>query len=81
MNASKRRISKEDDENVVSTYELLSDEYKENTVSFGMDPFGNYICFRYNTKNDECSVILLNHEDNNEIFISKDFLSFLNKLY
>lgn len=73
-------ISKEDDENVVSTYELLSDEYKENTVPFGMDPFGNYICFRYNTKN-EYNIILLNHDDNNEIFISNDFFSFLNKLY
>ena len=45
-------ISKKDDGNVVSTYELLSDGYKENTLPFGMDSFGNYTCFRYDTQND-----------------------------
>lgn len=73
-------ISNEDEENVISIYKSLNDKYKENIVPFGMDPFGNYICFRYNNQN-EYNVILLNHEDESEIFISDDFLGFINKLY
>ncbi len=73
-------ISNEDDENVVDIYKLLSENNIKNMIPFGIDPFGNYICFRYRNKN-EYDIVLLNHEDNIETFISNSFVDFINKLY
>ncbi|MGL6107314.1 SMI1/KNR4 family protein [Romboutsia sp.] len=73
-------ISEEDDEDVLSIYKLFNDNQKVDVVPFGMDPFGNYLCFKYNNK-DEYNVIFLDHENKNEKFISKDFVGFINKLH
>lgn len=51
--------------------------FERNIVPFGIDPFGNYIC--YNTNNG--SILFFDHEENNLEQIASTLEEFLNKLY
>ena len=51
--------------------------FEKNIVPFGIDPFGNYIC--YNTDNG--SILFFDHEEDNLAEIASTLEDFLNKLY
>lgn len=51
--------------------------FEKNIVPFGIDPFGNYIC--YNTDNG--SIMFFDHEEDNLVEIASTLEEFLNKLY
>ncbi len=51
--------------------------FDKNTIPFGIDPFGNYIC--YNTL--EGSILFFDHEEDTCEVISPSLEEFLEKLY
>lgn len=51
--------------------------FKKNIIPFGIDPFGNYIC--YNTDNN--SIMFFDHEEDSLEEITSTLEEFLNKLY
>lgn len=51
--------------------------FEKNIVPFGIDPFGNYIC--YNTDNG--SIVFFDHEEDNLEEVASTLEDFLNKLY
>lgn len=51
--------------------------FEKNNVPFGIDPFGNYIC--YNTDNG--SIMFFDHEEDYLEKIASSLEEFLNKLY
>lgn len=51
--------------------------FDKNIVPFGIDPFGNYIC--YNTDNG--SIMFFDHEEDSLTEIDSALEDFLNKLY
>lgn len=51
--------------------------FEKNIVPFGIDPFGNYIC--YNTDNG--SIMFFDHEEDNLEKAASTLEGFLNKLY
>lgn len=51
--------------------------FEKNVVPFGIDPFGNYIC--YNTDNG--SIMFFDHEEDNLEKAASTLEDFLNKLY
>lgn len=51
--------------------------FEKNIVPFGIDPFGNYIC--YNTDNG--SIMFFDHEEDDLAEIAFTLEEFLNKLY
>lgn len=67
----------EDAETVWNIFEWSKEDLKGRYIPFGIDNFGNLICFDASNGN----VIFLNHENNNAEFIADDFQKFLSKLY
>ena len=51
--------------------------FKKNIVPFGIDPFGNYIC--YNIANN--SIMFFDHEEDSLVEIASSLEEFLKKLY
>ena len=51
--------------------------FEKNIIPFGIDPFGNYIC--YNTKDK--SIMFFDHENDSLTVISKSLKDFLDMLY
>ena len=52
-------------------------DFKKNIVPFGIDPFGNYIC--YNTIDG--SIVFFDHEEDSETEVASSLNEFLDKLY
>lgn len=66
------------DEKEVDSFEnAMSTGFEKNIVPFGIDPFGNYIC--YNTYNK--NIIFFDHEDNSFEVIALTLKEFLAMLY
>ena len=70
-------FNKEDRETVWKIADWNEDVLKDAYVAFGIDNFGNLICFK---KND-LSVVFLDTESINEEMIADDFSAFIDKLY
>lgn len=70
-------FNKEDRETVWKIYEWNKEELNDRYVPFGIDNFGNLICFDAN--NDK--VIFLDHEDMTIEVIANNFCEFINNLY
>lgn len=51
--------------------------FEKDMIPFGIDPFGNYIC--YNTANN--SIMFFDHEEDNLEEIASSLEEFLSKLY
>lgn len=51
--------------------------FERNIIPFGIDPFGNYIC--YNTDNG--NIMFFDHEEDNLEVIASTLEEFLDKLY
>lgn len=51
--------------------------FDKNTVPFGIDPFGNYICYMVN----DGSITFFDHEDDTKTVIAESLKEFLNMLY
>ncbi|KYH31385.1 SMI1 / KNR4 family protein [Clostridium tepidiprofundi DSM 19306] len=83
--ASLLSVMKKDKENVIDVYEWIKDRLPDNTYPFAKDPFGNYICFRYEGEN--VSIVFWDHEKANQNkeeavkFICQTFDQLLDKLY
>jgi hypothetical protein len=52
---------------------------RPNIIPFGMDPFGNFICFNYEKQTP--SIVFYDHEKDTIEHIAGSFSSFLHKLY
>jgi hypothetical protein len=70
-------FNKEDRETVWKIAEWNKDELKNRFVAFGIDNFGNLICF----KTSDLSVVFLDIETLSEEKIADSFSEFLEKLY
>lgn len=70
-------FNKEDRETVWKIIEWNKDELSNKYVPFGIDNFGNLICF--DARNDK--IIFINHEDMSIEIIADNFDSFMNNLY
>lgn len=55
----------------------MTAELEKNILPFGIDPFGNYIC--YNVKNG--NIVFYDHEDDSIKVIADNLKEFLNMLY
>lgn len=66
--------------NILETYDWLKADLEQDVYPFGMDPFGNYICFDYK-ESGEPRVIYYNHENRKYEKVADNFLDFINKLY
>ena len=66
------------DEKEADSFEsAMNMEFDKNIVPFGIDPFGNYIC--YNTENGK--VVFFDHEEDTMDEIASTLDAFLEKLY
>lgn len=80
-------IRSKDKENILEVYEWIKDRLPDNVYPFAKDPFGNYICFKYEKSENNSYIVFWNHEKANDNkqssidFICKDFKSLLEKLY
>ncbi|WP_425448522.1 SMI1/KNR4 family protein [Dethiothermospora halolimnae] len=76
-------IIKDHKENVIDVYKWIGDRLPENTYPFAKDPFGNYLCFKY--EGNDVFVVFWNHEKSNEeegiVFVSGSFKELLEKLH
>ena len=63
-----------DTDSVFTALNAISDT---NLMPFGIDPFGNYICYSLNNK----SVVFWDHETDGIITVSESLSSFLDSLY
>lgn len=70
-------FNKEDKETVWRAFEWAEKETKNKYVPFGIDNFGNMICF---DKNND-SVIFINHENMSVELIANNFEKFIDVLY
>lgn len=70
-------FNREDKETVWKIIEWNKEELADKYVPFGIDNYGNTICF--DKEND--MVIFVNHEDKSIEIIADDFDNFINKLY
>ena len=70
-------FNKEDKENVWNIFDWNKEELTDRYIPFGIDNFGNLICFDRN--NDQ--IVFVNHEDMSVENISDDFDDFMNGLY
>ena len=70
-------FNKEDRETVWKIADWNEDVLKDAYVAFGIDNFGDLICF----KKSDLSVIFLDTESVNEEMIADDFSAFIDKLY
>lgn len=66
-----------DDTDVDSVYSALDCIKKSNIIPFGIDPFGNYICYDLELN----KVVFWDHETDDVISTEKDITSFINELY
>ena len=67
-------FNKDDDDNVFSALKCVRDK---NLLPFGIDPFGNYICFDL-IKN---IVVFWDHETGESVSTEKNLKNFLDELY
>lgn len=70
-------FNKEDKETVWKIFSWNKDELKDKYIPFGIDNFGNLICF--NADND--NIVFINHENLTVEYIAATFDDFLNGLY
>ena len=70
-------FNREDKETVWKIIEWNKEELADKYVPFGIDNYGNTICF--DKEND--MVIFVNHEDKSIEIIADGFDNFINKLY
>lgn len=70
-------FNKKDDECVDSVFTALQVIKDKYIVPFGIDPFGNYIC--YDVKKNV--VVFWNHENDKVISLDKNIQQFLESLY
>ena len=63
-----------DTDSVFTALNTISDR---NLLPFGIDPFGNYICYSLNTN----SIVFWDHETDGVITLSDSLSSFLESLY
>lgn len=66
-----------EEDDVDSFENAMTIGFDKHIIPFGIDPFGNYIC--YNTNNS--NIVFFNHEDDSIEYISGSLDEFLNKLY
>ena len=77
----------DEDDDLLITYEEIKSRLVSGVVPFAADPFGNYICFKYNQSNHEPSIVFWDHEfgdKSSEEALSEicdSFEEFLKKLY
>ena len=55
----------------------MKGEFAKDILPFGIDPFGNYIC--YNVNNGE--IVFFDHEEDSMTVISSSLKNFINTLY
>lgn len=70
-------FNREDRETVWKIFEWNKEELTNKYIPFGIDNFGNLICF--NANNDK--IVFVNHEDMSVENIADNFDEFLNMLY
>lgn len=51
--------------------------FEKNIIPFGIDPFGNFICYNTNNK----SIVFFDHEEDRLEEVASTLEEFLNKLY
>lgn len=59
---------------------LKSLENINNIIPFGLDPFGNFICFQYQNSENP-NIVFYNHENNEIKLITESFNNFLKLLF
>lgn len=73
-------FSKTDKDNIIDVYNYVKDRFSRKLIPIIRDPFGNYICFDFSTKNLS-ELYFWNHETGSLEYISKTFSEFLDSLY
>lgn len=63
-----------DTDSVFTALAIIDDK---NLIPFGIDPFGNYICYALTEK----AVVFWDHETGNAAFVSMSLTDFLESLY
>ena len=83
--ASLLSLAEVDKENISAVYDWIKDRLPQGVYPFAKDPFGNFICFKY--EEESISIVFWDHEKTSEDreksieTICETFQQLLDKLY